>query len=268
MAEQGYGQFPNQGRFTRRSGDPNYTRRFRLPKGTGAEGTSNDTLAATLADDYFWNVPAAGPATVTATGAAALGGLTSSTTATVTHQATGSAPLGALAASTTGTVTHSATGAAALGAVTASTTATVTHNASGDAPLGSLTASTTGTVTPGGTTVTATGDAPLGALVATTTATVTHPAVGSAALGGLAATIVVPGTSEEYVGHSYPRVRRPTKHELEVIKKAQQKFRLPVMPVQRITANGHASLGALTAFTTGEVTWSVLEDDDELLLLV
>ena len=245
MAEQGYGQFPNQGRFTRRSNDPNYTRRFRLPKGTGAEGTSNDTLAATLADDYFWNVPAAGPATVTATGAAALGGLTSSTTATVTHPATGTAT---------------------LGAVTASTTATVTHSATGTAPLGSLTASTTGTATPGPTTVTATGDAPLGALVATTTATVAHSAVGTAALGGLAATIVVPGTADEYVGHSYPRVRRPTKQELAALKKAQ-KPRLPPLPVQRI-AIGHASLGALTAFTTGEVTWSVLEDDDELLLLV
>lgn len=62
MAEQGYGQFPNQGRFTRRSNDPNYTRRLRLPKGTGAEGTLEDTLAATLADDYFWNVPTAPPA--------------------------------------------------------------------------------------------------------------------------------------------------------------------------------------------------------------
>ena len=209
MAEQGYGQFPNQGRFTRRSDDPNYTRRFRLPKGTGAEGTSNDTLAATLADDYFWNVPAAGPATVTATGAAALGGLTSSTTATVTHEATGSAPLGGLVASTTGTVTHSATGVASLGAVTASTTATVTHNATGTAPLGSLTASTTGTVTPGTTTVTATGTAPLGALTATTTATVAHSAAGTAALGGLTATIVAPETdsTEPGGGAARPRMR-------------------------------------------------------------
>jgi hypothetical protein len=156
-----------------------------------------------------------GPATVTASGAAQLGGLTSATTATVTHNATGTADLGGLSATTAATVTHAASGTAALGELTGATTAVVTHIAAGHADLGALTASTTAT-------------------------------------GGSAST-----PDDGYTSHgSWPRAKKfPTPP------------RLPRIP-NTVHASGSASLGALTAHTTAVATWSPVEDDEELLLLV
>lgn len=179
-----------------------------------------------------------GPATVTGVGTADLGGLSSTTTATVTHNATGSAALGGLSSTTTATVTRQATGVATLGALTSSATATVSHPATGTGALGALTS--------------------------TTTATVTHQATGTADLGALTSTIVVPGgepPATEDPGHSHswgrPKPRRfitPTP------------ARLPRDP-RNITATASAQLGGLKS-TAIAVAFFDSTDDDELLLLV
>jgi hypothetical protein len=128
--------------------------------------------------------------------------------------------------------------------------------------LGSLAASTTATVTGGTTTVTAVGDAPLGGLSSATTATVTHIATGTAALGSLSSSTTATGgtastpTDEPSSHGGWPRAKKfPTPPQLP---------RLP----NTVYASGSAPLGMLAARTIGVATWSPVEDDEELLLLV
>lgn len=156
-----------------------------------------------------------GPSTVTASGDAPLGGLTSTTTATVRHNATGTAALGGLTATTTATVAHPASGTAPLGGLTSAASASVTHIATGTAALGSLSSSTTAT-------------------------------------GGTAST----PTDEPSSHGGWPRAKKfPTPPQLP---------RLP----NTVYASGSAPLGMLAGRTIGVATWSPVEDDEELLLLV
>lgn len=139
----------------------------------------NDAFGAS---NYFVDVELGDPA-VAAEGAANLGGLTATGTATRTVTATGAAPLGA--ATATGAATRTVTGAAAaaLGGVDATAAGTRSTAATGAASLGGLGAAGAATVQRP-----AQGAAALGGVAASGTATVTHTAQGAAPLGGLAAT--------------------------------------------------------------------------------
>ncbi|NBW22943.1 MAG: hypothetical protein EBR82_84860, partial [Caulobacteraceae bacterium] len=107
----------------------------------------------------------------TATGAATLGALSSTATATVSHFATASAELGELVAETADiTVTVTAEGSATLGALTASATASVVLVATASASLGGMTATADSTPT-----ILPIFEANLGALSSTATATVITP---------------------------------------------------------------------------------------------
>lgn len=156
------------------------------------------------------SAPALLPNTIQATLASAMGGLTATATAVVTHEAVMAAPLGTVAATATAVVTHQAVLTAPLGGLTGVATAVVTHEAVMAADLAGLTATATAVVTHeavlaaplGGLTGVLVADvsspsgnveavlaAPLGSLDATLTATVVHEAVASADLGGLTAAI-------------------------------------------------------------------------------
>lgn len=181
---------------------------------TAVAGTGTHTSTTNYAMQLVTYKGAAGGATVTGVGSAALGGLagTASGVRTVTGTGSavpgggGSAGLGGLTASATGGRLVAGSAAAALGGSTASATATVTHLGTVSAPLGGCVASAAGKVTRygvamgalGGSTATATGtvtrfgvaSAPLGALAATATAGSTKTGVGTALLGGLTATAI------------------------------------------------------------------------------
>jgi hypothetical protein len=160
-----------------------------------------------------------------------------------------------------------ATGAATLGAMSATATATVTHFATASAELGELVAEVAQVIV----TTDATGEAELGGLVATATATIVLPATASATLGGLVATVDSIPTPPEPEPTPTPsggrRVYSTTpRKKIEPI--IEPVVEIPVIQPKRRYAVVSTSLNGMQAEATSTITFSILEDDAELLLML
>jgi len=187
------------------------------------------------------------PFLTTATASSSLGGLDASVTATVTQFAVLSSSLGGLDANVSATVTQFAVLSSSLGGLDASVSATVTEFAVLSSSLGGLDASAIAQAE-GFPVFTAT----LGGIVASATA------------------VVTPINPEPVVGGSKYRY---TKHKKKLAE--QQQYEEPVVIVQpkhkmKTThlAFAQSVLGGSTIQATGSITFSILDDDAEILLLV
>ena len=179
--------------------------------------------------------------------------------------ATGTATLGAISATATSTVTHFATASADLGELIAEVAEViVTTEATAEAQLGGLASSATATVV-----LPATASADLGGLAASAITAVEQNAVASADLGGLVATVnsipTPPEPEPEPIpvgGRQYAAPRRK-KIEPEPVS-----VEIPVIQPKRRYAVISTSLNGMQAQATSTITFSILEDDAEVLLLV
>jgi hypothetical protein len=179
--------------------------------------------------------------------------------------ATGTATLGAMSATATSTVTHFATASADLGELIAEVAEViVTTEATAEAQLGGLASSATATVV-----LPATASADLGGLAASAITAVEQNAVASADLGGLVATVNSIPTPPEpepeptpVGGRQYAAPRRK-KIEPEPVS-----VEIPVIQPKRRYAVISTSLNGMQAQATSTITFSILEDDAEVLLLV
>ena len=180
----------------------------------------------------------------TATGAATLGAM--SATATVTHFASASAPLGELIAETANiTVTVTAEGSAPLGAMTATASTSVVISASASAPLGALTATANSSPT-----ILPIFQTNLGGLVATANATVIPPTPPEPE--------PTPSGGRQYAA--------PRRKKIEPV--PEPVVEIPVIQPKRRYAVVSTSLNGMQAQATSTITFSILEDDAEVLLLV
>jgi hypothetical protein len=179
--------------------------------------------------------------------------------------ATGTATLGAISATATSTVTHFATASADLGELIAEVAEViVTTEATAEAQLGGLASSATATVV-----LPATASADLGGLAASAITAVEQNAVASADLGGLVATVNSIPTPPEpepeptpVGGRQYAAPRRK-KIEPEPVS-----VEIPVIQPKRRYAVISTSLNGMKAQATSTITFSILDDDAEVLLLV
>ena len=179
--------------------------------------------------------------------------------------ATGTATLGALSATATSTVAHFATASAELGELVAEVAQIiVTTEATGEAQLGALVASATATVV-----LPATASANLGGLVASAVTAVEQDAVATANLGGLVATADTAPTPPEPEPTPGPsggrRVYSTTpRKKIEPLPPVE----IPVIEPKRRYAVVSTSLNGMQAQATSTITFSILDDDAEVLLLV
>ena len=182
----------------------------------------------------------------TATGAATLGAMSATATATVTHFASASAPLGELIAETANiTVTVTAEGSAPLGAMTATASTSVVISASASAPLGALTATANSSPT-----ILPIFQTNLGGLVATANATVIPPTPPEPE--------PTPSGGRQYAA--------PRRKKIEPV--PEPVVEIPVIQPKRHYAVVSTSLNGMQAQATSTITFSILEDDAEVLLLV
>ena len=178
--------------------------------------------------------------------------------------ATGTATLGAMSATATSTVTHFATLSADLGELVAEVAEIiVTTQATAEAQLGGLASSATATVV-----LPATASADLGGLVASAITAVEQNAVASADLGGMVASAnsipIPPEPTPEPTpvgGRQYAAPRRKKIEPLPVVE-------IPVIQPKRRYAVSLTSLGGMKSQATSTITFSILDDDAEVLLLV
>ena len=179
--------------------------------------------------------------------------------------ATGTATLGALSATATSTVAHFATASAELGELVAEVAQIiVTTEATGEAQLGALVASATATVV-----LPATASANLGGLIASAVTAVEQNAVATANLGGLVATADTAPTPPEPEPTPGPsggrRVYSTTpRKKIEPLPEVE----IPVIQPKRRYAVISTSLNGMQAQATSTITFSILDDDAEVLLLV
>ncbi len=200
-----------------------------------------------------------------ATGTATFGAMSASATSSVTHFATASAQLGGLVAEVAQViVTTEATADAQLGVLSAAATATVVHPATASATLGGLASSATATVV-----LPANASANLGGLVATATTAVAQDAVATADLGGLVGTAnsipTPPEPTPEPIpvgGRQYAAPRRRKKIEPEPVVEP-----VIIQPKRRYAVTS-AKFGGINARAESTITFSILDDDAEVLLLV
>ena len=179
----------------------------------------------------------------TATGTATLGGLVAETADVfVTVEATADAPLGALDASAQAKAKKSATAVADLGALDASATTKVSKTVIASADLGGLDASAT--------------------------TKVDKTAIASADLGGLVATADATDTPPEPTPEPTPSGGRqyaaPRRKKIEPLPEVE----IPVIQPKRRYAVCLTSMGGMTAQAEATITFSILDDDAEVLLLV
>jgi hypothetical protein len=183
----------------------------------------------------------------TATGAATLGGMSATGSATVIHFASASAPLGELIAETANiTVTVTAEGSAPLGAMTATASTSVVISASASAPLGALTATANSSPT-----ILPIFQANLGGLVASADATVIPPTPPEPE--------PTPSGGRQYAA--------PRRKKIEPVPEPVS-VEIPVIQPKRRYAVVSTSLNGMKAQATSTITFSILEDDAEVLLLV
>ena len=180
------------------------------------------------------------PFLTTATASSSLGGLDANASATVTQFAVLSAPLGGLDANVSATVTQFAVLSAPLGGLDANASATVVQFAVLSAPLGGLDATAIAQAE-GFPVFTAT----LGGLVATATA------------GDIPVPEPTPSGGRR-VYSTYPRKKIEPLPQVEI----------PVIQPKRRYAVASAILGGATCTATSSITFSILDDDAEILLLV
>ena len=178
--------------------------------------------------------------------------------------ATASADLGGLVAETADVfVTVDATADAPLGALDASAQAKAKKSATASADLGALDASATTKVSK---TVIASAD--LGGLDASATTKVDKTAIASADLGGLVATADATDTPPEPTPEPIPSGGRqyaaPRRKKIEPLPEVE----IPVIQPKRRYAVCSATLGGITAQAEAMITFSILDDDAEVLLLV
>jgi hypothetical protein len=179
--------------------------------------------------------------------------------------ATGTATLGRLSATATSTIAHFVTASAELGELVAEVAQViVTTEATAEAQLGGLASSATATVV-----LPATASAELGGLTASAITAVEQDAVATADLGGLVATansIPTPPEPEPEPtpvgGRQYAAPRRK-KIEPEPVS-----IEIPVIQPKRRYAVVSTSLNGMQAQATSTITFSILDDDAEVLLLV
>ena len=179
--------------------------------------------------------------------------------------ATGAATLGAISATATSTVTHIASASAELGGLVAEIAEViVTTQATAEAQLGGLVSSGSATVIHS-----ATLSASLGGLVATAITAVAQNAVATAELGGLVATVNSIPTPPEPTpeptptgGRQYAAPRRRKKVEPEPVVEP-----VIIEPKRRYAVTS-AKFGGINARAESTITFSILDDDAEVLLLV
>ena len=205
--------------------------------------------------------------TTTVTASAGLGGVASSASALVSHTVSAGAVLGGLVGAASSSVSNVVSAQASLGGVVGVASATVGHTVSVDAALGAGVGSATALVSHQ-----VSAQAVLGGLSASATANVLGSVVSSAALGGLVASAnatVDPAPTPppaQYPGGN-PWYRRPqVVQQPKVEEVVQVVIDLPRLP-RRVSASGSSS-SFMTSVAVGVVTWSILEDEAELLLLV
>lgn len=210
---------------------------------------------------------------------ASLQGLSANATATVSHFATGASEFGLLNSTASAGVTNYASASATLGALTASANSIVQISASATSQLGSLTAQAQSNVTNlvqatallGALSSTANADvenvvtatAALGTLNASAQSQVTHFVSANANLGELnAAANTQPETPQAFGGVGSPSYVQPnlvTPFEKPIAKPTiQEQFGIDVV----------ANLGGLVARASSQITFSSIEDESELLLLI
>ena len=175
--------------------------------------------------------------------------------------ATASSSLGGLDASVSATVTEFAVLSASLGGLDASVSATVTEFAVLSAPLGGLDASASANVIQF-----AVLSAPLGGLDATAIAQSEGFPIFTATLGGLVATatagdIPIPEPTPSGGRRVYSTTPRKKIEPLPQVE-------IPVIQPKRRYAVASATLGGVTCTATSLITFSILDDDAEILLLV
>ncbi len=180
------------------------------------------------------------PFLTTATASSSLGGLDANASATVTQFAVLSAPLGGLDANVSATVTQFAVLSAPLGGLDANASATVVQFAVLSAPLGGLDATAIAQAE-GFPVFTAT----LGGLVATATA------------GDIPVPEPTPSGGRRVYSTS-PRKKIEPLPQVEI----------PVIQPKRRYAVASAILGGASCTATSSITFSILDDDAEILLLV
>ena len=180
-----------------------------------------------------------------ATGAASLGGMSATATATVTHFATASADLGELIAEVAEVI--------------------VTTEATAESQLGGLASSATATVV-----LPATASADLGGLAASAITAVEQNAVASADLGGLVATVNSIPTPPEPEPEPTPvggrQYAAPRRKKIEPV--PEPVVEIPVIQPKRRYAVISTSLNGMKAQATSTITFSILEDDAEVMLML
>jgi len=181
------------------------------------------------------------PFLTTATASSSLGGLDANASATVTQFAVLSAPLGGLDANVSATVTQFAVLSAPLGGLDANASATVVQFAVLSAPLGGLDATAIAQAE-GFAVFTAT----LGGLVAIADATERPPTPEPTPSGG------------RRVYSTSPRKKIEPLPQVEI----------PVIQPKRRYAVASAILNGASCTATSSITFSILDDDAEILLLV
>jgi hypothetical protein len=203
--------------------------------------------------------------TTTVTASAPLGGLTAGAVSLVSHVVSAGAVLGGVEASASASVLNVVSAQAVLGGGVASVDATVTHTVNADAVLGGGVAEASAQVA-----VQVVASASFGGLTSTAVANVAGVVTASASLGGLtssAQATVDPAPSPpppQYPGGGNPWYRRPKVEKVEeVVQVVVEPLRVPL----QVFGVG-ASVGSLSSSAVAEVTWSILEDEAELLLLV
>ena len=213
------------------------------------------------------NVLDGGQFLTTATGTATLGALSATATASVAHFATASASFGELVAEVTQViVTTEATAEAQLGGLSSTATATVVLPATASATLGGLASSATSTVV-----LPATASADLGGLAASAITAVEQNAIATASLGGLVATvdsIPTPPAPEPTPKPSGGRRVYSTTPRKKIEPVIEPIVEIPVIEPKRRYAVASTSLTGMQAQATSTITFSILEDEAELLLMI
>ena len=177
--------------------------------------------------------------------------------------ATGASSLGGISATLSATVTHSVIASASLGGLDSSAQAKAKKSATASADLGGLDASATTKVAK---TVIASAD--LGGLDASATTKVAKSAIASADLGGLVATANSIPTPPEPTPEPIPvggrQYAAPRRKKIEPLPEVE----IPVIQPKRRYAVCSTSLNGMKAQATSTITFSILDDDAEVLLLV
>jgi hypothetical protein len=226
---------------------------------------SRFTLDTSKLDDTYWALDGS-PFPMNATGTASLNSLTATATSSTTIQAAGSATLGTLTATSTASVTNQVSATANLGALETQATATVSHQASGSAGLAGVVGVASAVTVRSAVAVAGLG---VGVGLATSLVLVRPFADGQlgSMVGSAQATVVPqpPAPPPSYPLGGNPWYRQP-KVPVEKVSVVSVEVELPRVP-ERIVVSG-SSVVSLSASATGEVAWSILEDEAELLLLV